>query len=249
MEGYRMNVLVLCADSLRHKYYALEHIQHIPDTKVIFEEKKRSYHSEFHKTEERFFLDYVEEHNTLLEDHIITTTENINNVYEEIKQANPQILSVHGTAIIKDPIIELFPKRILNLHAGLSPYYRGSGTNMFPFYNNELEYVGMTVHYLNKGIDSGEIILQGRPDFEETDNTHTIGCKNVILGSKLMIKVIKRYLDEGMVPSTKQMLGQGRLYLQKDFTEEVSIQIQQNLQNGIVQEYLRNQKHVDIIEW
>jgi folate-dependent phosphoribosylglycinamide formyltransferase PurN len=44
----------------------------------------------------------------------------------------------------------------------------------------------MTIHYIDIGIDSGDIILQGRPRFEEGDDTHTIGCKNLILGAELM---------------------------------------------------------------
>ena len=38
---------------------------------------------------------------------------------------------VYGTTIIKGDLIRIFEKRIINLHLGLSPYYRGAGTNFF----------------------------------------------------------------------------------------------------------------------
>ena len=249
MERFRINLLVLCGDALRHKYFATRLIKCFPETRVILEEKNVNYKSEFNKTEHNYFIKYVKENEYDLNKNLIGTVKNVNEEYEQIKELTPRLLAVHGTSIIKGNIIEPFPKRIINLHAGLSPYYRGSGTNMFPFYNNELEYVGMTVHFLDKGIDSGDIILHGRPVFEENDNTHTIGCKNVILGTDLMIKVIRKYIDEGSVPSKKQSLEVGKLYLKKDFTEIVSKQIEKNIEDGIVKQYIKNQKYVNIIEW
>ena len=44
----------------------------------------------------------------------------------------------------KGKILKEFRSKIINAHLGLSPYYRGSGTNIFPFVNKEIEYVGVT---------------------------------------------------------------------------------------------------------
>ena len=108
----------------------------------------------------------------------------------------------------------------------------------------------MTVHYLDAGIDSGDIILQGRPEFEVDDNPHTIGCKNVILGTELMLKVINGLLaGDRPLPSRKQDLSKGRLYLKKHFNDQVLIKIRENLEQGMVRKHIADPCEVSIVEW
>ena len=83
-----------------------------------------------------------------------------------MKELNPTQILVYGTSIIKGELVNYFTGKILNLHLGISPYYRGSGTNYFPFVNNEPEYAGCTFMYLDHGIDTGEIIHQGANTIE-----------------------------------------------------------------------------------
>ena len=53
----------------------------------------------------------------------------------------------------------MFSRKFLNVHLGLSPYYRGSGTNVWPLINTEPDMVGATL-CIDAGIDNGEIIHQ-----------------------------------------------------------------------------------------
>lgn len=260
----------MTGSKLRHLNFAITMLQQFKGARVLieefFEETGKNYVVEeetplmkehfrqFEATERRYFKDIVEEHRALLKENVIKrikpgTINDADNV-ELIRRLNPRVIAVHSTSIIRQELIQSFPQRILNLHAGLSPYYRGAGTNLFPFYNEELEFVGMTVHYLDAGIDSGAIILQGRPEFEEGDNPHTIGCKNVILGTELMIKVIRKFLIDGKLPlSRNQDLSKGRLYLKKHFNDEVLIRIRGKLQQGMVKKYITNPRRVEITEW
>ena len=88
--------------------------------------------------------------------------------------------------------------KILNLHLGLSPYYRGAGTNYFPFVNNEPEYVGSTFMYLDEGIDTGEIIHQIRPLINITDSFHQLSNRFLIHSFKTYSKIAERNLHFGL---------------------------------------------------
>ena len=77
--------------------------------------------------------------------------------------ARPDVVLVFGTGILREPLLSAFDGRIVNIHLGLSPYYRGAGTNFWPLVNREPEYVGATIHYLDAGIDTGPILAHARP--------------------------------------------------------------------------------------
>ncbi|MBI4346962.1 MAG: hypothetical protein HY553_08920, partial [Elusimicrobia bacterium] len=87
----------------------------------------------------------------------------------------PDVLVVFGTGLLRRPLLDEFGGRLVNLHLGLSPYYRGAGTNFWPLVNREPEYVGATVHVLDAGIDTGPIIAHVRPDIAAGDGPHDIG--------------------------------------------------------------------------
>jgi len=265
----KSKVIILTGDKLRHKYFALKILQKLPQAKLIIEKQPlaswgahlksasplmEKHFNNFASTEEKFFSKIVKGHLPLLKRRTIVEIDegdiNSQKVIEMIKKEKPVLLIVLSTSLLKDNFINSFPQRtIINLHAGLSPYYRGSGTNVFPFYYKKLEYVGMTVHYLDRNIDSGEIILQGRPKFQKKDNTHTIGCKNVILGTRLVLKVISFYLKNGPPQGKKQELGQGKLYFKKDFSDGKVKKIYQNIDEGLVKDYLKKKpKKVKMIE-
>ena len=64
-----------------------------------------------------------------------------------------------GNQIFKKQIIELAPKGCINLHTALLPKYRGLMPTFWVLKNNE-KYTGVSVFFVDKGIDSGPIIVQ-----------------------------------------------------------------------------------------
>jgi methionyl-tRNA formyltransferase len=79
---------------------------------------------------------------------------------ETIKSYNPDLLiSIAGNQIFKQPLIDLAPKGCLNLHTALLPKYRGLMPSFWVLKNNETE-TGVSVFFVDKGIDSGPILVQ-----------------------------------------------------------------------------------------
>lgn len=69
------------------------------------------------------------------------------------------LISVAGNEIFKLPLIELAPKGCLNLHTALLPKYRGLMPSFWVLKNKE-EYSGVSVFFVDEGIDSGPILVQ-----------------------------------------------------------------------------------------
>lgn len=92
---------------------------------------------------------------------------NHNTSLATIKEYKPDILiSVLGNEIFKKPLIELAPKGCLNLHTALLPKYRGLMPTFWVLKNNESE-TGVSVFYVDEGIDSGDIIIQKKIKIEK----------------------------------------------------------------------------------
>ena len=151
---------------------------------------------------------------------------------------------MYGSSIIKGAILKEYKKKIINIHLGLSPYYTGSGTNFFPFVNNEPQFAGATFMFLDEGIDTGEIIHQIRARILKNDNIHKIGnrlikdvCKNYsqIIINFNKIKKIK----------TKIIKKKHLYYRKRDFTNKSLEQMNYNFKTGMIKKYLNRKQIID----
>ncbi len=79
---------------------------------------------------------------------------------DRIKSFKPDLLvSIAGNQIFKKSLIDLAPKGCLNLHTALLPKYRGLMPSFWVLKNNEKE-TGVSVFFIDEGIDSGPILVQ-----------------------------------------------------------------------------------------
>ena len=158
-----------------------------------------------------------------------------------IKKINPDIIVVMGTSLIKEEIIKIPQLGILNMHTGLSPYYRGGKTNFWPFIFNDLGACGVTIHKLDQGIDSGDIISHGLPEIIQDDTYSSINCKAIILGTSLRIDAIK-HLREGNLRFVQQWKdGNCRLFFDDDFNGYYAFKYIKN-HKKIVSNFIQNKK-------
>ncbi len=171
-------------------------------------------------------------------------------VFEVVKGFAPEAMFVFGASIIKEPLLSLLPEgRFINLHLGLSPYYRGSGTNFWPLVNQELEFVGATILSIDPGIDTGNIICHVRPKVEINDDVHIIGCKVIKAGAECLIEIISLLRRGKKLNSVKQWKAKKeKYYRNSDFNENSLFQYKKNLSNGLIAVYLRSpEKNLKLI--
>ena len=83
------------------------------------------------------------------------------------------LVSMSFNQIFKRKIIELTNNGIINCHAGKLPFYRGRNILNWVLINDEKEF-GITVHFVDEGIDTGDIILQEVFPIAETDTYATL---------------------------------------------------------------------------
>ncbi|MDC1328955.1 formyltransferase family protein [Pseudomonadales bacterium] len=138
---------------------------------------------------------------------------------DKIKSLEPDVIIVMGSCLIRREIISI-AKYIINMHTGLSPYYRGGYTNLWPILNDDYGYFGVTVHTMSSGIDSGEIVYTARPNISLEDNYGSINAKAIILGSDLIVATIKHIKDDDL--TTKKQWLHGNLFHNHHFNNYIA---------------------------
>lgn len=81
-----------------------------------------------------------------------------------MRSLSPDLLiSIAFNQIFRRPLIELAPKGCLNLHTALLPKYRGLMPTFWVLKNNE-KYTGVSVFFVDEGIDTGPILVQKKTE-------------------------------------------------------------------------------------
>ncbi|MHC4697834.1 MAG: formyl transferase [Planctomycetota bacterium] len=182
--------------------------------------------------------EFVEDGRSCRVRHLARGALNTTHTVEFLRAAGADTVVIYGTNLIKPPLLGAWPGRMVNMHLGLSPYYRGTATNFYPLLNEEPEYVGATIHLLDAGIDSGPILAHARPEIVADDMPHTIGCKAILAGIARLIAVL-RDLDRGhLTPVPQWEVPNARLYLRKHYHPRQVVELYRKIDAGLIPRYV-----------
>lgn len=104
----------------------------------------------------------------------------------ELRQYNPDIigLTAYGN-ILPENIINLPPLGTINVHGSLLPKYRGAAPIQWALINGETE-TGITIMQMDKGVDTGDILLQEKLPIGPEDTAGSLSGKLAELGGKAL---------------------------------------------------------------
>ncbi len=166
-------------------------------------------------------------------------------VEDLIRQYSPDLILTFGCGILKKDIFFKVPKfGIVNLHSGIVPQYRGVDNVYWCLYNSNPQMIGVTVHYVDRTIDTGEILAQVFPRIEAKDNEISLFNRTVKVGIDLFTEVLKDfYLYEKKLVGEKQSYL-GKLYQEKDRTFLTDCKVCKFLLSGKLKAVQREEKRV-----
>jgi len=101
-------------------------------------------------------------------DNVIDTSESIDKCYVEKNGVN--FIVSHGYRhIINHQVINILKERVINLHISHLPWNRGADPNLWSFLEDTPK--GVSIHYVDQGIDTGDTIIQRELFFNEEKET------------------------------------------------------------------------------
>ena len=129
--------------------------------------------------------------------------EKIRKEYEDIIELNPDLIVTCAYGQIIPEVILNCPKLgCINVHASLLPKLRG-GSPLHHSIIDGYDKTGVTIMYMDKGMDTGDIITQEEIPILKTDTVGTIHDKLSIMGSELLLKTLPSIIN-GTNPRIKQ---------------------------------------------
>ena len=101
------------------------------------------------------------------------------------------IFCLGSTKIIPDLILKKIKIGAINIHPSLLPRYRGRYSTVKAIFNND-KYSGITIHWIDKKIDSGKIILKKKIPIKKSDTAKDLYKKFTQTGFLEFKKLFKK---------------------------------------------------------
>ena len=154
------------------------------------------------------------------------------------------IISFGYKHIIKPPIIKKFKNNIINLHISYLPYNKGYHPNFWSFKDNTPK--GVTIHLIDEGIDTGDILIQKEIIFSKEENTLSKTYDRLIDEiQNLFIDNYKSILSNNLKPSPQK--SKGTFHYEKDLQKYKNI-LTENWNTKITKIMVKKRTDLEIID-
>lgn len=101
--------------------------------------------------------------------------------------------------LLPKPVLDLPPHGCINVHASLLPKYRGAAPVPAAILDGGTE-TGVTLMWMDEGLDTGPIIAQGSLPIRLDDTTGTLAVKLAELGARLLAETLPRWMAGEIMP-------------------------------------------------
>jgi len=122
--------------------------------------------------------------------------------YQALNELKPDLITVVAFRILPEKIFSLPPSGTINLHASLLPKYRGAAPINWAIINGE-KITGVSTFFIQKKVDTGELILQRRAEISPEETLGELSLKLSRIGAKLLLETID-LIEKGEVKTYPQ---------------------------------------------
>lgn len=109
---------------------------------------------------------------------------------QSLQALETDVLLTSACPLLKPEIFQIPRLATINIHRGIAPAYRGQRTIFWPLYFEDFEYVGITLHLIDDGVDTGPILAHGFPELCPADSQATILAKSMEMAANLLCKLL-----------------------------------------------------------
>lgn len=121
---------------------------------------------------------------------------------EKLRTLNADLFVVVAFKVLPESLLELPGKGAINLHASLLPKYRGAAPIHWAVINGE-EQTGCTVFFLEKSVDTGNIIDQVKTPIKPNETTGDVYNRLQVIGAELLVDCVNQIANNSFTLSAQ----------------------------------------------
>ena len=124
---------------------------------------------------------------------------------QALRAFNPKAVFVINSRMIGKKTLNAVDAPFINYHSGINPAYRGMYGGYFALANDEPEHFGATVHLIDEGVDTGDILYQSRVDTLPGDNFHTYIWRIAAGSRHIVLQAMADAVNGTLTPYKREM--------------------------------------------
>jgi methionyl-tRNA formyltransferase len=193
-----MRVAILTTNTLHHRYFvnglATDFDIHLVVEEITYPSTGSPWYQDQNDYEWNFFGS-VDSYGVKTHSY----TEDINHwaTVSAIKDVQIDIGVVFGTGKLQPHIFNAPRWGCVNVHRGISQHYRGLDSELWAIYRNDFENVGVTIHYVDENLDTGDILAQERVVCGKHIELYQLRAVQTITALHMVRQVLKRFEEHG----------------------------------------------------
>tara|TARA_Y100001954_G_scaffold234479_1_gene290079 strand:- start:767 stop:1600 length:834 start_codon:yes stop_codon:yes gene_type:complete len=166
-------------------------------------------------------INFREINNILLKDvkELISTgtkvhyVNDINSKFVEalLREYNTDLVVFTGGGMIKENILNHSGAGVINCHMGVLPKYRGMDVVEWPLLNKDFNNIGITLHFMAKGVDTGDILRITKIQLKQKDSVKNLRIRFEPVMVREMVDVVINCLCGKIIPK-KQKIEEGKQF-------------------------------------
>ena len=205
-----MKVLVLSTETKHHIYFINKLSEQFDITGVVYERRRlvKDYPTgpffadEEGQFEEKFFDASIggvsrELPKSLMERMIEVHSVNQPGMAAHIQALEPDVVVTYGVGLVKPFIFSIPRWGTVNVHHGIIEEYRGLDSALWAIYHQRFDQIGVTIHYVDENLDTGDILAQERVDIQPDDEIYHLRYKIALVSMRLVDSVLSEFAQAG----------------------------------------------------
>lgn len=213
-----MRLVILTTESKHHTYFIQRIAARHAIAGILYEERRFTpkyptgpfLEKEEDRYEERFFDERHGGVSRVLDPAItgvIHRGYSINDapVTQWFEALHPDVAVTFGVGRVRPSVIAIPRWGMINIHRGIVPEYRGLDSDLWAILEGRLDQIGVTVHYVDENLDTGEVIAQQRLTAPGDAEIHHFRYLTTVLATDLVLDVLPRLASaRGRISGTIQ---------------------------------------------
>lgn len=127
-----------------------------------------------------------------------------------LRTIDPAAIVLNGTRIVKAAVLQATGAPVINIHAGITPYYRGVHGGYWALWNGEPEAFGATLHLVDEGVDTGAVLHHAYILPQRDDNFVTYPLLQQAAALPALVAALAQMRDGRWMPPPQSAAGAGR---------------------------------------